>query len=140
VRFWDASAVVPLLIAEQPTSAVRALMADDPQMAVWSLTPLEVLSALWRRRRVAEIEVRAQAFAAEALLELEAAWSVVTDVAQVVRRARRLLATHPLRAADAAQLAASLLACDEHPERLPFVTLDERLAEAARREGFAVFP
>lgn len=140
MRFWDASAVVPLLIAEEPTSAVRALMADDPQMAVWSLTPLEVLSALWRRRRVAEIEVRAQAVAEAALLELEAAWSVVTDVAQVDRRARRLLATHPLRAADAAQLAASLLACDEHPERLPFVTLDEHLAEAARREGFAVFP
>ncbi len=140
MRFWDASAVVPLLIAEAPTSAVRALMIEDAQMAVWALTPLEVLSALWRRRRLGEIEVRAQASAESALLELEAAWSIVADVAQTDRRARRLLATHPLRAADAAQLAAALLACDERPERLPFVTVDERLAEAARREGFAVLP
>ena len=140
MRFWDTSAVVPLLVAEESTRAVRALMIEDPQMAVWALTPLEVLSALWRRRRLAEIEVRAQAAAEDALLELEAAWSIVADVTQVDRRARRLLATHPLRAADAAQLAAALVACDERPERLPFVTLDERLAEAARREGFAVLP
>jgi hypothetical protein len=140
LRFWDASAVVPLLVAEDPTPAVRALMIEDPQMAVWALTPLEVLSALWRRRRLAEIEVRAQVAAEDALLELETAWSIVADVTQVDRRARRLLATHPLRAADAAQLAAALLACDERPDLLPFVTLDERLAEAARREGFAVLP
>lgn len=140
MRFWDASAVVPLLVSEEPTSAVRSLLVEDPQIAIWALTPLELLSALWRRRRLGEIEVRAQTSAEGTLLELEAAWSIVADVAQVDRRARRLLAVHPLRAADAAQLAAALLACDERPERLPFVTLDERLAEAARREGFAVLP
>lgn len=140
MRFWDASAVVPLVVAETSTPTLRALMLEDAQMAVWALTPLEVLSALWRRRRLAELELRAQASAEKTLLELEAAWSTVADVAHVVRRARRLLTTHPLRAADAAQLAAALLACDEHPDLLPFVTLDERLAEAARREGFAVLP
>jgi len=119
---------------------MRALLVEDAQIAVWALTPLEVLSALWRRRRLAEIETQAQAAAEDALSELEAAWSVVTDVSQVERRARRLLATHSLRSADAAQLAAALLTCDERPDRLPFVTLDDRLAEAARREGFAVLP
>jgi len=140
LRFWDSSAVVPLLVAEAATPAVRALLSEDPQMAVWALTPLEVSSALWRRRRAAEIEARSQAAAERALAELEANWSIVTDVAQVERRARRLLATHPLRAADAAQLAAALLVCDERPELLAFVTLDERLAEAAQREGFTVVP
>ena len=140
MRFWDASAVVPLLVAEEPTPRVRALAIEDAQMTVWALTPLEVLSALWRRRRFAEIESRAQAAAERTLLELEAAWSIVADVSHVDRRARRLLATHSLRAADAAQLAAALLACDERPHLLAFVTLDERLADAARREGFAVLP
>ncbi|MFY9343542.1 MAG: hypothetical protein WAT39_13685 [Planctomycetota bacterium] len=55
-------------------------------------------------------------------------------------RARRLLANHPLRAADACQLAAALIACRERPDALGFVTLDSRLAEAARREGFTVLP
>jgi predicted nucleic acid-binding protein len=58
----------------------------------------------------------------------------------VDRRARRLLAAHPLRAAAALQLAAALVACDERSDVPPFVTLDDRLAEAARREGFVVLP
>jgi len=52
----------------------------------------------------------------------------------------RLLCTHPLRAADALQLAAAIAAAEEHPETLPFVTLDDQLAEAASREGFAIAP
>ncbi len=50
----------------------------------------------------------------------------------------RLLRTHSLRAADALQLAAARAASEERPDTLPFVTLDERLALAAQREGFAV--
>jgi predicted nucleic acid-binding protein len=63
---------------------------------------------------------------------------VVPELGRVERRARRLLALHPLRAADALQLASALVACDERPDRLPLVTLDERLAAAAMREGFRV--
>lgn len=55
-------------------------------------------------------------------------------------RADRLLAVHPLRAADALQLAALLAASEERPADLPFVTLDDRLAEAARKEGFSILP
>ncbi len=55
-------------------------------------------------------------------------------------QAGRLLRLHPLRAADALQLAAAIIACEHQPESLPLVTLDQRLAEAARREGFAVLP
>ena len=54
----------------------------------------------------------------------------------VVERAQRVLDLHALRAADAAQLAAALVASGERPRELPFVTLDRRLAEAAEREGF----
>ncbi len=37
-------------------------------------------------------------------------------------------------------LAALLTAAEEQPHELPFVTLDDRLVEAARREGFTVLP
>jgi hypothetical protein len=47
---------------------------------------------------------------------------------------------HEIRTADAFQLAAALAASDEEPETIPVVTLDERLALAARREGFPVLP
>jgi uncharacterized protein len=48
----------------------------------------------------------------------------------------RFIRVHPLRAADALQLAAAYQASGQRPASLPFVTLDDRLAEVARKEGF----
>jgi uncharacterized protein len=45
---------------------------------------------------------------------------------------------HPLRAADALQLAAAFAAAERRPTSLELVTLDDRLADAARKEGFVV--
>jgi len=66
--------------------------------------------------------------------------AVVLPTEAVRSRAERLLGVHTLRAGDALQLAAALLAAEEDPADLPFVTLDERLADAARKEGFPVLP
>jgi hypothetical protein len=52
--------------------------------------------------------------------------------------AARFLRVHPLRAADALQLAAAFAAAERRPASLEIVTLDDRLANAARKEGFAV--
>lgn len=52
--------------------------------------------------------------------------------------ARRLLQVHPLRCANSLQLAAAVIASEGLPASLNIVTLDERLASAARREGFMV--
>lgn len=51
--------------------------------------------------------------------------------------AKRLLRVHPLRTADALQLAAALVYRAEGSP-LDFVCLDERLCSAAEREGFIV--
>ncbi len=99
-----------------------------------------MLSAIWRRRRAEEIDERGTTIATDRLTMLERAWTTVDDLAHVDRRARRLLALHDLRTADALQLAAALVACEEQPSLLPFVTLDRRLAGAAHREGFTTIP
>jgi predicted nucleic acid-binding protein len=52
------------------------------------------------------------------------------------RIARRLLMTHPLRAADAFQLAAALLFGGSLITELPFITLDKNLSFASAKEGF----
>jgi hypothetical protein len=67
-------------------------------------------------------------------------WEEVGAVELVRSRALRLLGTHPIRAGDALQLAAALIACEERPESIPFVCVDDRLRDAARREGFSVLP
>jgi len=140
MRFWDSSAVVPLINQEESTSAMRAILGEDATVIVWAMTSLEVTSALWRRHRAGELTESARATAAELLAGLEANWSVAIDVGEVMTRARRVLAAHALRAADAAQLAAALVCCRERTDNLYFVTLDKRLAEAARREGLRVLP
>jgi len=140
MRFWDSSAVVPLLLEEPGSGTARALLREDAAMVAWRLAGTEVVSALWRRRRADELDEAARRFAEQGLALLESTWTSVEDAAHVDRRARRLLAAHPLRAADALQLAAALVACDERSDVLPIVTFDDRLAEAARREGFVVVP
>ena len=69
---------------------------------------------------------------------LAASWLEIEPLEQVRRRAIRLLRLHPLRAADALQLAAALTASDEDPQRLDLVSSNDRLSAAARREGFRV--
>jgi predicted nucleic acid-binding protein len=67
---------------------------------------------------------------------LSTGWTEIQPTEKLRRRALRLLRLHPLRAADALQLAAALVGSGENPAALPFVSGDPRLNEAARKEGF----
>ncbi len=69
---------------------------------------------------------------------LASAWQEVQPITLVRQTAIRLLRVHPLRTTDALQLAAANAAAEYHPEALAIVTFDERLAQAAEREGFPV--
>jgi uncharacterized protein len=138
VKFWDASAVVPLVALEKETRICRSILAEDTDIVVWLLTPVEVISALTRRLREKSIKPIEFSRAKEQLAALERAWAEVISVERVRERARRLLEIHPLRAADSLQLGAALLTSEETPQGFPFVTLDRRLADAAEKEGFHV--
>jgi predicted nucleic acid-binding protein len=138
VRFWDASAVVPLIVAETTTPALQALAAADPVMVVWWGTEVECASAVARLEREAAIEPSAAELAFGRLTRLADAWHEVESSESLRETAVRFVRVHPLRAADALQLAAAFAAAERRPSTLDVVTLDERLAAAARREGFAV--
>ena len=138
MRFWDASALIPLLVAERATARVERWLRADPDVVVWTLARVEVLSALARRRREEPGAARRLAAARRELFEAWERWSEVTAVDAVRRHAERIVETHPLRAADALQIGAALVAAEDQPAALEFVTLDRRQAEAADREGFRV--
>jgi len=138
VRFWDSSAVVPLLCPQQRTAELMALRDQDPAVAIWAYTPVECVSALCRLQRDGDLSEDGLWLARRRLDDLRRSWSEVTDLAAVTARAERCLLVHPLRAADAGQLAAALLLSERLEQSIAFVTFDRRLAEAARREGFEV--
>jgi uncharacterized protein len=138
MKFWDTSAVVPLLVREDSTEAARALFASDPAMVVSWLTPVECASAIARAERD---ELLTQSAATEAfarLDELALVWREVEPSNDVRETARRLLRVHRLRAADALQLASATLAAERRPASLALVTLDDRVEAAALKEGFAI--
>jgi predicted nucleic acid-binding protein len=138
VRFWDTSALVPLLVAERETTRVERWLRQDTGVVVWSLTRVELLSALARRRRQEPGAARRLQAARRELLAAWERWSEVTDIDLVRRHAERLVESHPLTAADACQLGAALAAAEDDPAGLEFVTLDQQQALAAEREGFRV--
>jgi predicted nucleic acid-binding protein len=136
LRFWDASAVVPLLIDETRSEALRAESAEQPELVVWWGTVVECASAIGRRERTGALEPSEARDALETLDALTREWREVPPSEAVRIDARRLVRVHDLRAGDALQLAAARVAADGEPGALPFATVDERLALAASREGF----
>lgn len=140
MKFWDSSAVVPLLVAEATTSAVDAIHRADPVMLVWWATELECTSALTRLEREAALPRGGFTRALARLDQLKLSWHEVEPVEVVRRTARRLLLTHHLRAADSLQLGAALVAAEGDPSSLEAVVLDTRLREAAQREGLVLEP
>ena len=140
MRFWDSSAIVPLCLVEPQTSVVRPLVETDPAVVVWWGTRTECVSAVTRGQHDGNLAAAVAADAQTILKQLAAEWSEVQPSELLRVRAERLLAMHVLRAADAFQLAAALLWSREDTVGRNFVSFDQRLREAARREGFAVLP
>lgn len=138
MRFWDTSALVPLLVDEPTSEGARAALVDDPNIVVWWSATVECVSAVGRRERVEPASGAQAARAYSTLQRLAGEWTEMPPTEQLRDDARRLVRVHDLRAADAFQLAAARIAADGDPDSLPFVTLDDRLALAASREGFPI--
>jgi predicted nucleic acid-binding protein len=137
VRFWDSSAVVPLLVEQKSSSRVATWVAGDDAMVLWTLTPVEVVSALQRLVRDKALAEEVARQAEVRLTEIVHACHVIIDVEPVKALATRLLRLHPLRAFDVLQLAAALHWAEGHPQGRTLHTLDNRLALAAQRDGFS---
>jgi len=140
VRFWDSSAIAPLVLEEPTSESLRELAWDGTELLVWWATPVECASAVARRERQGAITAQEASKALGTLDELSERWREVPPRRALRDDARRLIRIHDLRAADAFQLAAARAGSDHAPEILPLTTLDDRLAAAARREGFPVLP
>ena len=138
MKFWDASAIVPLLVAEPSRRRLLELLEHDPVMIAWWCSPVECSSAIARREREGALTAAGATDALQRLRSLAAAWYEVLPADPVRRTAQRLLRVHKLRSADSLQLAAAITAAEDDASSLEIVTLDEHLGEAAGREGFRI--
>lgn len=135
MRYWDASALVPLIVAESDSERVRGWLAEDDHVVTWVWTRTEITSAIERRTREGSLSRPQRREVLDRLGALADGWDEVTDVLAVRSRADALLARHALRAADAGQLGAALLVQEQLAGALTFVCRDQRLLTAADVEG-----
>lgn len=136
MRYWDASGIVPLLVEQSHSREMEKLIEQDPDIVTWWGSSIECFSALMRLVREGRLNSSGAQAAERRLRELRKGWNEVLPTEACRRAAERMLRVHPLRAADAQQLAAALIASDNEPSMLEVVCLDQRLTEALRKEGF----
>jgi uncharacterized protein len=133
MKFWDTSAIVPLLIEEENSEVVAPIFLEDTSMVVWWGTSIECISAISRLEREAKITAKQANQIITQFNEIRVSWREIQAINLVKQHAERILKVHPLRAQDAQQLAACIVASSNH--MMEFVTLDKRLDIAARKEG-----
>ncbi len=135
MRFWDASALVPLILDQSRTARARELLTEDKELVVWWGSHVECASAIARLHRDGVLTTTDETRARSLLLALKSSWFEVQPGDAVREQALRVLRLHPLRSADALQLAAAIEWAGSPPDG-SFISFDERLTAAAQREGF----
>ena len=137
MRFWDASALVPLLLDQPRTDTARRWLEEDRELVVWWGSPIECASAIARLHRENILTGESERVARGLLDTLRRSWFEVRPGDTVREQALRLLRVHALRAADALQLAAALEWAGSPADGV-LLTFDDRLRDAGRREGLQV--
>ncbi len=140
MKFWDTSAIVPLCVQEPNSATVREILVEDPSMIVWWGTRTECISALMRQVREGGFAPTDERAARHVLQTLMQTWTEMQPSEALRSTAERLLTVHPLRTADALQLAAALQWCQSLTTGQDVVTFDRQLRDASYREGFTLLP
>jgi uncharacterized protein len=140
--FLDSSALLKRYVVESGSAWIRSITSakDENTILISSITPVEIMSGVVRRRREGLVTDRI-AQSLRLLIDLHASreYEVVGLTDQVVRRAQDLLEHYALRAFDAIQLASALESNDRLLEArlspLTFASADVRLLQAASDKG-----
>jgi predicted nucleic acid-binding protein len=132
----DSSVLFKCYCQEAGSGRAQELLADRRGVGSAGLSYVEVFSALNRKLRERGIDRLGYATAAE---EFERDWvhfTVLPLSGEILLRARQVIERHALRAGDAVQLASALTLAASLPTE--FASADDRLSQAARREGLTV--
>jgi predicted nucleic acid-binding protein len=135
IAYLDTSALVPLIIAEPPSSRCRSVWDAADAVMCAELGYVEAAAALARARRAARMT---DAEHDESLRRLDDLWAQLLSVpvdGPIVRDAARLAREHALRAYDAVHCAAALRFADPS---LVTVSGDRQLLAAWRASGLGV--
>jgi uncharacterized protein len=138
--FFDASAVVPLCLAQTSSPMARRHYRTFSRQVVAPTTLIEVASAVYRAVRLGLLAPTGVKRAMERLGQLDKRWTEIELTVGSRNLGVEMIAHYDLRAADAIQLASALIWCKEQPRNRPFVCFDHSLSAAASAAGFDIIP
>ena len=132
--------MLPLFSEEALSGIAAEFVGEDDQIVVWWGTWVECSVAISRLRRENRLGDRGEEEARAALDRLANNWVERRPTDDTRLLAMLVSKYHPLKAADALQIAAALRWCEGDTGGTGFVCLDDRLRKAAQDEGFDVLP
>jgi predicted nucleic acid-binding protein len=136
--YFDTSALVKRYIRESGSVQVRALLRRHDFLSS-AVTPLEVMSALCRRRRDGDLSDDNFVVLVRRVQDDRTRWELVEVGSTVLSRAEEVIQGRvPIRALDAIHLASLVTFQAASGTRIPFVTGDDRQREAAGHIGLDV--
>ena len=135
--YWDSSALIPLCVP-RPQSTRAILLYERYNIVAWWATQVEIMSGLTRLERMGQITHDRFLIGKQFAQDLVRGWISAGSSTGTAVLACSLLEMYPLRAGDALQLAVALEVFEHSTQGCPFITADDRLADAARRSGFSV--
>jgi predicted nucleic acid-binding protein len=130
--YFDTSVLVKQYVEEAGSAGARRLFLRF-QVVSSALTPVEMMSALARRRAARETPPSHVERALTQIRVEQGHWRLIQIDSLVLGRAEALVRDHALRTLDAIHVASALVYGDALGVRLPFVTADERQRDVAAR-------
>ena len=106
------------------------------EVVIWWATPVEIASALARLMRMKQLDSSDWVKARKLAKSLADSWSVIQPSDALRAKSVQLVDRYDVRAADAFQLTAALEWCEDATQGRIFLTVDQKLREAALRSGF----
>lgn len=135
--YWDTSALFAFLITEKHSKKLRSFIETQASSTAYTsiITPLELESAIQRRLTERTLTPREADAARLFGVDFRKKAFLVPLDQNTLDTALHLQKIYSLRPGDAIQLASARLGTDD-PARINFLCMDEKLTEAAKREGF----
>lgn len=128
--YFDTSVLVKRYVKEIGTARARSLLRRYRFLSS-ALAPLEVMSALCRRRAMGDVGERDFTTIVSRIREDREYWELVEVSPPVLARAQELIQSMSLRTLDAVHVASALAFETASGMRVPFVTADARQRDAA---------
>lgn len=132
--------MLPLFSEEASSGIAAEILREDTEVVAWWGTWLECSVAISRLGRENSLDETSQEESRAVLDSLAAGWIEIEPANDLRLLASLVAKDHPLKAADALQLAAALRWCEGATSDASFVCLDSRLRRAAADEGFDLLP